>query len=171
MNESRLRTDIAKAFQDHAHDVLCLSALGQLNESLDSAFEGGIKTWIEGWIADSVEQPITIYDDDHYVTIVNNTRVHITHYKIVSGFVPDQEERSFQLFRVRVPETDEQVCIIICDASASKTRGLSADGRMCYFKTSHDMTGADPFIWGGNFNTGLIQLTALLQSIDRRDMI
>ena len=177
IKERRLKTDIAKAFQHHALDVLCLSALGQLNGSLDSAFEGGIKTWImslisdemlQGWIADSVEQPITIYDDDHYVTIVKNTRVHITHYKIVRGFVPDQEERSFQFFRVRVTGTDEQVCIINCDAPASKTRGLSADGRMCYFKTFHDMTGADPFIWGGNSNTGLIQLAALLQSIDRR---
>ena len=44
IKERRLKTDIAKAFQHHALDVLCLSALGQLNESLDSAFEGGIKT-------------------------------------------------------------------------------------------------------------------------------
>ena len=94
MKERRLKTDIAKAFQHHALDVLCLSALGQLNESLDPAFEGGTKAWIEGLIADSVEPPITIYDDDHYFTIVKNTRAHITDYKIVRGFVPDQEERS-----------------------------------------------------------------------------
>ena len=122
---------IAKALQHHALDVLCLSALGQLNESLDPAFEGGIKTWIMSLISDDgVEQPITIYDDDHYVTIVKNTRVHITHYKFVRGFVPDQEERSFQLVRVRVTDTHEQVCIINCDAPASETTGLSATGRM-----------------------------------------
>ena len=42
---------------------------------------------------------------------------------------------------------------------------------MRYFKTFHNMTGANPFIWGGNFNTGLIQLAALLRNIDRRYMI
>ena len=94
IKQRRLKTDIAKAFKHHALDILCLSALGQLNESLDLAFEGGTKAWIEGLIADSVEPPITIYDDDHYFTIVKNTRAHITDYKIVRGFVPDQEERS-----------------------------------------------------------------------------
>ena len=63
------------------------------------------------------------------------------------------------------------MCIINCDAPASKTRGLSVDGRMCYFKTFHDKTGADPSIWRDNFNTGLIQLDTLLQDIGRRCMI
>ena len=46
IKERRLRKDIAKAFQHHALDVLCLSALGQLNESLDPTLGGSIKTWI-----------------------------------------------------------------------------------------------------------------------------
>jgi len=143
IKERRLRKDIATAFQHHALDVLCLSALGQLNGSLNPAFEGGIKIWfmtlisdemLKGWITDSVEQPISIYDDDHYVTIAKNARVDVAHYKIVREFAPDQEELSFHMFRVRVAETDEQVCIINCDAPASRTRGLTAEGRMRYFK-------------------------------------
>ena len=39
-------------------------------------------------------------------------------------------------FCVLVTDTNQQVCIINCDAPASKTSGLSADGRMRYFKTS-----------------------------------
>ncbi len=42
-----------------------------------------------------------MYDANHYVTIVMNTRVYITQYKFVTRFVPDQEGRSFQLPRVR----------------------------------------------------------------------
>ena len=41
--QNLLKTDIAKAFKHHALDILCLSALGQLNESLDLAFEGAPK--------------------------------------------------------------------------------------------------------------------------------
>ena len=132
MKQRRLKTDIVKAFDVHALDVLCLSALGQLNESLDDGFEEGTGTWIKSLIsAEGGMMDITIHADDHYVTIVKDTRVDVTHYEIVRGFVSGQEERSFQLFRVRVTETDEQVCIINCDTLASKTRGLSADGRMC----------------------------------------
>ena len=123
MKERRSRNGIAKAFQHHALDVLCLSALGQLNESLGPDM-------LKGWVTLSVEQPISIYYDDHCVTVVKNTRVHIAHDKLIRGLVPDQTDRSFQLFRVRVAETVEQVCIN-CEAPASKTRGLSADGRMC----------------------------------------
>ena len=79
---------------------------------------------------------ITIHADDHYVTIVKDTRVDVTHYEIVRGFVSGQEERSFQLFRVLVKDTNQQVCIINCDAPASKTMGLSADGRTCYWSES-----------------------------------
>ena len=168
MKQRLLGQDIVKAFKHHDLDVLCLSALGQLNESLDDEFEGGTGTWIRGLI--SAEQPdmedITIYADDHYVTIVKDSRVNVAYYETVRGFVPGQEERSFQLSRVLVTDTNQQVCIINCDAPASKTRGLSADGRMRYFKTFNDMSGADPFIWGGNLNTGVIQLAALLRTVD-----
>ena len=84
--QRRLKMYIAEALKHHALDILCLSARGQRNESPDLAFEGGTKPWIEGLIADSVELrgvPISIYNGDHYVTIVKNTRVYITHYKIV----------------------------------------------------------------------------------------
>ena len=42
---------------------------------------------------------------------------------------------------------------------------------MRYLKTFNDMSGADPFIWGGNLNTGLIQLAALLRTVDPRYLI
>ena len=167
MKQRRLRQDIGKAFKSHDLDVLCLSALGQLNESLDEQFEGGTGTWIRSLI--SAEQPdmdnISIWADDHYVTIVNHRRVDVIKYEIVKGFVTDQEERSFQFFRVRVTDTNQQVCIINCDAPASTRMGLSADGRLRYFETFNDMSGANPFIWGGNFNTGIIQLAALLHAV------
>ena len=76
--ERRLRTDVAKAFQHHALDVLCLSALGQLHESLDSALDGDVHSWINNLVPDgSVEQPTTIYADAYCVTIINTSRVGI----------------------------------------------------------------------------------------------
>ena len=54
MKERRLIQDIAKAFQHNALDVLCLSALGQLNESLSPKLEGGIITCIMSLISDDL---------------------------------------------------------------------------------------------------------------------
>ena len=47
IKQRRLKTDIVKAFDVHALDVLCLSALGQLNESLDNGLEESAGTWIK----------------------------------------------------------------------------------------------------------------------------
>ena len=170
--QRRLKTDIAKAFNVHALDVLCLSALGQLNESLDDRFEEGTATWIKSLIsAEEGMMDITTHADDHYVTIVKDRRVEVTEYEIVRGFVPGQKERSFQLFRVLATGTNQQVCIINCDALASKTRELSWFGRMLYLKTFNHMSGADPFIWGGNLNSTLIELATLLRIVDPRYLI
>ena len=117
IKQRRLRTDIVKAFDVHALDVLCLSGLGQPNESLDDGIVVGTGTWIKNLIsAEEGMTDITIYADDHYVTIAKDTRVDVTHYEIVRGLVPGQEERSFQLFRVLVKDTNQQVCIINCEA-------------------------------------------------------
>ena len=51
MKQRRLKTDIVKVFDVHALDVLCLSALGQLNERLDDGFEEGTGTWIKSLIS------------------------------------------------------------------------------------------------------------------------
>ena len=138
--QSLLKTDIVKAFKHHEVDILCLSALWEINE-----------IWIKRLVAQSKdlqEVPIIIYSDDHYVTLAKNTRVRIKHYELVKNFVPEQRERSFQLFRVHVTGAHEEVCIINCDVLASKTMDLSPNSKMCYFRTFHKLVGANPFIWG-----------------------
>ena len=167
--ERRLKTDISTAFQDYGLDVLCLSGLGQLDENLDSALDGGIYEWINNLISDgSVEQPTEIYADDQYVTIVNTSRVNILNYEMVKGFFAKEPERSFQHFRLRVRTTDETVCIINCEATTSTTWPLGPKGRMCYLNTFHEIAEDDPFIWGGNFNTGVCELWALLKEVHKR---
>ena len=42
------------------------------------------------------------------------------------------------------------------------------DGRLRYFTAFHEACAGDPLIWGGDFNTGLIQLATLLERIDDR---
>ena len=83
--EQTLKQDIVKAFDVHALDVLCLSALGQLNESLDQGLEESAGTSIKSLISaeessgmrSSAAQPalaseaggmmeFTIHADDHY---------------------------------------------------------------------------------------------------------
>ena len=58
-----------------------------------------------------------------------------------------------------------------CDVLASKTMDHSPNSRMCYFRTFHKMVGANPFIWGGNFNTDVIDVSSLMEGIDKRYMI
>jgi hypothetical protein len=121
-----------------------------------------------GLLSDSAVPPVSVYTDGHYTTLVNTDRVVVEEHKLVEGFVRNQSERCFQHFRVRVARDDAPVSIINCHAPASKKRGLTVDGRMRYFQAFHTACAADRFIWGGDFNTGVIQLTALVQSIDAR---
>ena len=40
--------------------------------------------------------------------------------------------------------------------------------RVLYFTAFHEACAGDPFIWGGDFHTGLFQLATLLERIDDR---
>ena len=126
MKQRRLKTDIVRAFEDHALDVLCLSALGQLNESLDDRFEKGTGTWIKSLIsAEGGMMDITIHADDHYVTIVKDTRVDVTHYEIVRRFVSGQEERSFQFSGQEERTVDPRYLITDRDTSSAEQPGIT----------------------------------------------
>ena len=167
--ERQLKDDIVKACAVHALDVLCLSELGELDEGIGGNLdEGDVAVWIRSLLDDSAVQPVKIYSDGHYVTIVTNSHVVVDEYKFVKGFVKEQEHRSFQHFRVRMEGDDDPVSIIHCHAPASTKRGLTVSERTQYFTAFHTACAADRFIWGGDFNTGVIQLTILLKSIDSR---
>ena len=101
--QRRSKNDIVQAFTDQALAILCLSALGALNESLDDALRGGTKRWIDKLIKQSNELrgvTINIRNDEQYFTLVKDTRVYINDYKIVKDLIPEQEDRSYQFFTV-----------------------------------------------------------------------
>ena len=102
------------------------------------------------------------------MTLVKTSRVKVEHYKLVNGFYPGQAERCFQHFRVRVERDDEPVSIIHCHAPSSQKRSLTNTGRLHYISAFHKASNGDRFIWGGDFNIGPAQLTALMESIDSR---
>ena len=68
--------------------------------------------------------------------------------------IPEQAERSFQILRVRLLGDEKQVSVVNCHAPSSGKRNLTEDRRLSYFNAFHTTTGADSFIWGGDFNTG-----------------
>jgi len=167
--ERQLQADILKAFDTHALDILCLSELGELGDGIRAELpEGDVTAWIAELLKGSGAPPVDVYSDSHYSTIVKTTRVRVDQYRLVAGFVPSQKDRSFQHVRVRVDGDQEPVSIINCHAPASKKRGLNVDGRTRYFTAFKTACDTDRFIWGGDFNTGLIQFTALIQGIDPR---
>ena len=60
------------------------------------------------------------------------------------------------------------ISIVNCHAPSSTKRTLTMDMRRRYFNAFHDACGADPFIWGGDFNTKVTQLTDLVERIANR---
>ena len=161
MSERRLASDLAKAFKVHALDILCLCELGEIRRGIGENVSGGdVYAWVRGLLSDRAVPPVRVYVDGHYATIVKSNRVAVLQSKLVSDFVPDQADRCFQHLRVRVDDDSEPVSIVNCQSA-----GLTVSGRMRTFLACHNACARDRFIWGGDFNTGVIQLTALVQSI------
>ena len=168
IKERKLKEDIVNAFEKHSLDVLCLCELGELNDGLGDQLSEGLEGWIWSMIADSAVQPVQIYGDGHYCTIIKAGRVAVKGYKVVQGFHPQQPERSFQHFRVLVDDIASVVTIVNCHAPASKKTGLTMAGRKHYLQAFHDASGADPFIWGGDINTGVMNLSSLMKDLDMK---
>ena len=153
-----LADDLAKAFEVHALDILCLSELRNIPGS-------DVCDWIRGLLSERERPPVRVYGEGHYLTIVKSNRVAVLQCKLVSGFVPDQADRCFQHLRVFVGDDKEPVSIVNCHAPASNDRRLTVDGRRNTLLACHNACAGDRFIWGGDFNTGTIQLSALVQKI------
>ena len=167
--EKQLAADIVKAAKAHALDILCLSELGELGVGIGEKLpERDVSAWIRKLLADSAVSPVAIYADGHYATLVLSDRVQVLQYQIIRDFVETQRDRCFQHFRVRRNERDQPISIIHCHAPSSNKRPLRAATRLKYFTAFHKACADDPFIWGGDFNTGLIELTALLEGIADR---
>ena len=165
----KLAADIVKAVNMHALDILCLSELGEVGVGIGEKLpEGDVIAWIRNLLADSAVSPVAIYADGHYATFVLSDRMEILQYRVIRDFVETQRDRCFQHFRVRTSERDEPISIVNCHAPSSWQRKLTAAGRLRYFTAFHEACAGDPFIWGGDFNTGLIQLATLLERIDDR---
>ena len=168
--EPKLSSDLVKAFVTHELDILCLSELGELGVGLvEKIHEGDVDAWIRMLLAGSAVPPVDIYTNGNYTTIVAKTgRVEITEHKLVKGFMPQQSDRCYQHFRVRVQGDSDAVSIINCHAPSSNKRKLTDEGRRGYFRSFHYESSPDRFIWGGDFNTKLILFTTLMQEIDPR---
>ena len=91
---------------------------------------GTVRTWLQKLISDSAVSPVTAYSHGRYATVVREVRsVLVQEYKVVRGFVPCQQERCFQHFRVRVHGDDAPLCIINCHAPSGRKRRLTRNGR------------------------------------------
>ena len=157
--QSLLAKDLVKAFEVHALDVLCLSGVG------DNVPGGDVDARIRKLLAHRAEPPVRVYTEGQYSTIVACDRVTVLQSKLVRDYVPGQSYRCFQHLRLRVGDDSEPISIVNCDAPATKQRGWTTDGRLCTFMACQKACHLDPFIWGGNLNTGVIQLIQHLQSI------
>ena len=167
--EKQLAADIVKAANEHALDILCLSELGELGEGIGTKLpEGDVIAWIRKLLADSAVSPVAIYADEHYATLVLSDRVDVLQYRVIRDFVQTQRDRCFQHFRVRTSDRDEPISIVNCHAPSSRNRSLTVDMRRRYFAAFHEACAGSSFIWGGDFNTGLVQLITLLAGIDDR---
>ncbi len=167
--EAALVADIDKAVNMHAVDILCLCELGEVGVGIGSKLRGGdVSDWLRELLADSAAPPVAIYADGHYATLVMSDRIQVLEHRVVKNFVITQRYRCFQHFRVRTSEHDMPISIVNCHAPSSTKRTLTMDMRRRYFNAFHDACGADPFIWGGDFNTKVTQLTDLVERIDNR---
>ena len=169
IKEKGLAADIVQAAKVHALDILCLSKLGQVGEGIGEKLPGAdVDAWIRKLLADSGVSPVDIYADAHYATLVLSDRVKVLGYRIIRDFIETQRDLCFQHFRVRTSEREEPISIVNCHAPSSRKRNLSAHMRTEYFTACHEACAGDPFIWGGDFNTGLVHLATILESIDAR---
>ena len=159
-----MKLDIVNAFECHDLHILCLTELGVIHARLTD----NLKAWIMDLLVDTAVAQVTVHAGVDYVTIVNQEDVVVAGYEFISGFIPEQAWRSFQHLRVRLHGHDKLVSVINCHATSSTKEKLTVNRRLSYLNAFHTTSGADPFIWGVDFNTALIQLTTLLQSVDRR---
>ena len=168
--ETRLASDLVKAFDTHKLDILCLCELGELGVGLKGKIpDGDITAWIRFLLAGSAVPAVDIYNDGNYTTIVaKSDRFEITEHKLVEGFLHTQLDRCYQHFRVRVQGDSEAVSIINCHAPSSAKRKLTNVGRQIYFKSFHDTSYPDRLIWGGDFNTQLLMITKLMEQLHPR---
>ena len=169
--EQKLKKDVVNAFRQHDLHMLCLSELGELGKGIARALGTNVEEWMLNLLADSDVHPVSIYAEGHYLTIVKNRHVTVEQHTTISGFITDQRTRSFQHFQVRPRGWSGQVSVINCHAPSSKHKKLTVHRRTGYFKAFHQASGANPFIWGGDFNTGPVQLTTSLKEIDRRYVV
>ena len=168
-HREKLSADIARATDMHALDMLCLSELGEGDVGIGKKLsEGGVNAWIRELLADSAVSPVAIYADGHYATLVLSDRLEVLQYRVIRDFVPFQRERCFQHFRVRMGERDVPISIVNCHAPSSRQRMLPLDGPQRYCTAFHEACAGDPFIWGGDFNTGIGHLFTILERMDER---
>ena len=115
--------------------MLCFSELGELGVGLGAVlpFAGGVEAWIAKLLQGSAAQPVLIYADSHYATIVRSARVEIDQYELIRGFVPTQSYRSFIHFRFRVDGYETPISIINAHASSSTEQHLRTEKRRQYF--------------------------------------
>ena len=166
-----LKQDIVKAFMWHELHMLCLSELGEIDKGIASGLQKTVQQWMSELLADSAVQPVSIYAGAHYLTIVKDEHVEVDQYELISGFIGDQKERSFQHLQVRPQGYRKLVSVINCHAPSSTGRKLTVDRRSSYVRAFHKASGQNPFIWGGDFNTSPLQLTSLVKAVDRRYVI
>ena len=157
--ECRLKSDIVKAFEVHALDILCLCGL---NENIRG---GDIDAWTRVLIYDSAVQPARVYAKKQYSTIVMSGQVAILQCTFVDDYVTDQPYRCFQHLRVRVGDDREAISIVNCYAHRC---GWTVDARRQTFLACHRACADDRFIWGGEFSTGTVQLSSMIEKIDSR---
>jgi len=168
--ELKLSSDLVKAFVTHELDILCLCELGELGVDLVGKIpDGDVDAWIRELLANSAVPPVAIYTNGNYTTIVAQTgRVDITEHRLVKGFITQQSDRCYQHFRVRVRGDSDPVSIINCHAPSSTKRKLTNAGRQIYFKSFHDTSFPDRFIWGGDFNTQLTMMSIFMEQLHPR---
>ena len=167
--QSHLKNDIIKAFDMHVLDILCLCELGELGVGIAAGLpDRNVDAWMTELLRDSAIPPVHIFADSHYLTIVKTSRVNVDRYSLVQGFDDNNTNRSFQHLRVFVAGDGVPISIINCHAPSSKKRVLTSNGRKLYLTAAHNVCAGDPFIFGGDFNTGFIQITAFMNGIDAR---
>ena len=167
--QSRLKADIVKAFDTHVLDILCLCELGELGVGIAAGLlDGNVNAWMTELLRDSAIPPVNIFAESHYLTIVKTSRVNVDRYRLVQGFDANNTDRSFQHLRVFVAGDGVPISIINCHAPSSKKRMLTQTCRKHYLIAAHNACAGDRFVWGGDFNTGCIQFTAIMQGIDSR---
>ena len=146
--ERALKQDVVNAFTRHELHMLCLSELGELDKGIGGGLQTTVQQWMSELLADSAVQPVSIYAGAHYLTIVKDEHVKVAQYKLISGFIDEQKERSFQHLQVRPHGCSKLVSVINCHAPSSDRRKLTAARRSSYVKAFHAASGANPFHLG-----------------------